>query len=114
MGRALGAGYPRPVTTTVQDNPDRARFEVLVDGRLAGIAQYVLEDTTIELTHTEVADELEGEGLAQRLAETALGAARDAGLAVLPSCPFTAEYIKRNPEHLDLVPEDRRADFRLV
>lgn len=102
------------MTTTVQDNPDQARFEVLVDGRLAGVAAYRLGDTSIELTHTEVDDEFEGQGLAQRLAETALGAARDTGLAVLPSCPFMAKFIKRNPEHLDLVPEDRRSDFNLV
>ena len=45
--------------------------------------------------------------------ETALSEARERGLRVLPQCPFVAEHIREHPEWLDLVPEDRRAEFGL-
>jgi predicted GNAT family acetyltransferase len=32
---------------------------------------------------------------------------------VLPFCPFVNAYLKRHPEYLDLVPEERRAAFGL-
>ncbi|MEV1200449.1 N-acetyltransferase, partial [Microbispora rosea] len=41
----------------------------------------------------------------------ALDAARDAGLSVLPFCPFVKRYIERHPDYLDLVPADQRARF---
>ncbi|MBO3753177.1 N-acetyltransferase [Streptosporangiaceae bacterium NEAU-GS5] len=34
--------------------------------------------------------------------------ARDAGLVVVPQCPFTSGYIRRHPEWLDIIREDYR------
>ena len=36
----------------VTDNPDKARFEIVADGELAGFAQYHLRDGVIAFTHT--------------------------------------------------------------
>ena len=102
-----------PTNTTVQDNPDESRFEVHVDGELAGFADYQLSSTSLLLTHTEVDDAYEGMGLAGQLAANAFAYAADAGLAVLPRCQYMASYVKRHPELLRLVPEARRAEFGL-
>jgi hypothetical protein len=48
------------------------------------------------------------------LARGALDATREAGSPVLPYCPFIRGYIQRHPAYLDLVPEDRRAEFALA
>ena len=101
------------MTATVRDNPDQERFEVHVDDALAGLAAYRRRDERIIFTHTEVDDAYEGQGLGSKLAAGALDAARDAGLAVFPECPFIADYIKRHREYVDLVPEDRRATYDL-
>ena len=42
------------MTTTVRDNPEARRFEISVDGKLAGFAQYRLSGDRITFTHTEV------------------------------------------------------------
>ena len=97
----------------VSDHPDRNRFEAHLDGELAGFAEYRLSRGRITFTHTEVDDAYEGQGLGSTLASGALDAARDAGLAVYPECPFIASYIKRHREYLDLVPEDRREKYGL-
>jgi predicted GNAT family acetyltransferase len=106
-------GTVTDVTATVKDNPAEERYEVHVDGELAGFATYHLSGSNITLIHTEVEDTFEGQGLAKLLAEYVLDAARDAGLAVIPKCPFMAKYIRETKEYVDLVPADRRAEFGL-
>ncbi|MCW2989194.1 MAG: hypothetical protein JWM24_2132 [Solirubrobacterales bacterium] len=97
----------------VSDNPDRQRFELRVDGQLAGFAQYRAEPGQIAFIHTEIGDRYEGQGLASRLISFALDDARRRGLAVLPFCPFVNDYIQRHRKYADLVPADRRAEFDL-
>ena len=105
----------------VIDNPAESRFELYVGGERAGIVQYDLDSREngrqggplISLLHTEVADRFQGLGLASRLARGVLDAARARGLAVLPYCPYIKSWIVKHPDYVDLVPPDRRAEFRL-
>jgi predicted GNAT family acetyltransferase len=98
---------------TVTDVPDRGQFEVAVDGAPAGYAAYQRLGRVLAFTHTEVDDSFEGQGVGGRLISFALDDAREAGLDVLPYCPFVRSYIEHHPEYLDLVPERRRAEFDL-
>lgn len=98
---------------TFADSADRERYEVRVDGRLAGFVKYDLRPGSIELVHTEVNDEFEGRGLGSQLISFALEDARERGLAVLPFCPFVNDYVHRHSQYVDLVPEGRRPDFGL-
>jgi predicted GNAT family acetyltransferase len=106
-------GTVTDVTATVKDNPAENRYEVHVDGELAGFATYHLSGPKLTLIHTEVDDAHEGQGIGKLLAEYVLDAARDAGLSVIPKCPFMAKYIRETKEYVDLVPADRRAEFGL-
>lgn len=88
----------------VHDNPDEDRYEIRVDGQLAGFAQYRLRPGKISFVHTEIDSEREGAGLGSRLVRFALDEARMRGLSVVPICPFVAGYIERHPgDYLDLV-----------
>lgn len=102
------------MTTEVRDNDGRGRFEVYEDGDLAGFAEYALGNGTIDFHHTRMDDAFAGRGLAKVLASGALQAARERKLSVLPNCSFIASFIGKNPGYLDLVPEDRRAEFELA
>lgn len=96
----------------VTDNIEQSRFEVHVGDTLAGFSEYKLHADHITFTHTEVDDAYEGEGLGSLLSRHVLDAARDAGLAVYPACPFIARYIKRHRhQYLDLVPEHLRSKY---
>ena len=97
----------------VVDAPERERFEILVDDRLAGFLRYRRHPGLIELVHTEVPDEYEGQGIGGALVRGALDAVRNEGLAVLPLCPFANAWIARHPEYVDLVPPERRERFGL-
>jgi hypothetical protein len=92
----------------VADNPDESRYEVRVDGELAGFAFYRLLGSRIVFTHTEVGDAYEGQGVASALARGALDDVRERGLVVVPLCPFMAGYISRHEEYQDLVAPEHR------
>jgi uncharacterized protein len=98
----------------VVDNPTASRFEVLVDGEVAGFAEYRRTRASMAFTHTVIDPAFEGRGLGSVLARGALDATRKAGSPVLPFCPFIRGYIQRHPAYLDLVPADRRSEFELA
>ncbi|WP_028924596.1 GNAT family N-acetyltransferase [Pseudonocardia acaciae] len=95
----------------VRDAPDRSRFEITVDGKLAGFSEYRSRPGRIVFTHTEVDDAYQGRGLAGRLVRAALDRARRLELEVTPLCPYVANYIRRHPEYLDLVDEHHRGQL---
>jgi predicted GNAT family acetyltransferase len=88
---------------TVTDQPDRMRYEVHVDGMLAGFATYRRHDGNVEFLHTEVDEAFEGRGIAGQLARGALDDVRARGLRAVPLCPFIASWIGRHPDYADLV-----------
>jgi hypothetical protein len=95
----------------VRDAPDRSRFEIIVDGRVAGFSEYHSRPGRIVFTHTEVDGAYQGRGLAGRLIRAALDASRRKGLEVTPRCPYVADFIRRHPDYLDLVDEAHRAQL---
>ena len=97
----------------VIDNPDKARFEILADGELAGFVLYHLRGNEIAFTHTETDDRFRGHGLASQLVRTALDEARARHLAVLPYCPFVRGWIAEHPAYADLVPSNQRSHFSI-
>jgi uncharacterized protein len=100
-------------TARVVDEPQRFRYEVLVGEALAGFTQYQRSAKQTAFTHTEIDPALEGRGLGSQLIREALDDSRRHGRQVLPYCPFVKAFIARHSEYLDLVPEDRRAEFGL-
>ena len=91
------------MATEVHDNQDASRYQVTLDGKLAGFAIYVRKGSRGIFTHTEIDLAFEGHGLGSALAHGALTAERDAGRKVVPLCPFVAHYIERHPEFAPLV-----------
>lgn len=92
----------------VTDHDDAGRYEVHVDGALAGYADRRVADGTMVLPHTVVDPRFRGRGLAAHLVRRALDDARAGGLAVVPACSYVADYLARHPEDLDLVPATER------
>jgi predicted GNAT family acetyltransferase len=103
-----------PPEVTVVDEPGRQRFEIRVDGELAGFTEYRRSHGLIAFIHTLIDPRFEGQGLGTRLVTDALSRVRADGLAVLPFCPFVRAFIANHTdEYLDLVPEGYRSEFGL-
>jgi predicted GNAT family acetyltransferase len=88
---------------TVTDRPDQLRYEIDVDGELAGFLLYRREPGVLELVHTDVDPKWEGKGVGAALVQGALDDVRARGLKVRPYCPFVAAYIRRHPDYDDIV-----------
>src|SRR4051812_27829710 len=73
---------------TVTAAPERNRYEIHLDDRLVGVADYVDRDSERLFTHTEVLPEFGNRGLGERLVRFALQDTRDAGRAGVPLCSF--------------------------
>jgi predicted GNAT family acetyltransferase len=93
----------------VVNDTDASRYEISVDGALAGFLRYRrLPDRTVFI-HTEIDTAYEGHGLGVRLVRAALDDLRRRGEQLSPICPFVVEYLRRHPDYLDLVDERRRS-----
>lgn len=88
----------------VRKNAALDRFELLVDGQVAGIAAY--QDTANEraFVHTEIYPQFEGQGFGRKLVQAALDTTRDEGLGIMPLCPMVHHFVESRPEYLALVP----------
>ena len=95
----------------VTDEPAAGRYEIHVDGELAGYADRSVESGTMVLPHTVVDPRFRGRGLAGRVVRHALDDARARGLSVAPECWYVAEYIAAHPDDVELVPEDERPRY---
>ena len=96
----------------VVDNPGESRFELRLDDNLVGRVEYRPAGDNVIVAHTEIDEGHEGEGLGSLLVHQALAAIRASGKTVIPTCPFTAAYIRRHPEFVDLVEPSLRSQFR--
>jgi predicted GNAT family acetyltransferase len=89
--------------TTVTENPAESRFELRLDGELVGYSEYRPGGDSVVISHTEIEEGHEGEGLGSTLVREMLDELRRQGKTVIPTCQFTAAFIRRHQEYLDLV-----------
>jgi predicted GNAT family acetyltransferase len=86
----------------IRDNTARNRFEMDAGNDVA-IVNYRLAPGVLTLTHTEVPQELEGQGLGSIIVRGVLQIARARGLKVVPACGFVSAFIRKNPAYQDLL-----------
>lgn len=98
---------------TVRDNATESRYEIVVDGEVAGFADYHLHDDVIAFLHTEVDPQHQGEALASTLIRESLDDARRRGLRVQPFCRFVRAFIADHADYVDLVVPEERQRFGL-
>ncbi|MGI5149060.1 GNAT family N-acetyltransferase [Plantactinospora sp. CA-294935] len=94
------------MSSLVEENPARRRFEILVDDALAGFIGYRVESGTMVLVHTEVDKQFEGKGVGSALARGTLDQLRDRGERVRVTCPFLLSFLERHPEYASVVADD--------
>jgi predicted GNAT family acetyltransferase len=87
---------------TISHNAAAHRFEAATDHGVATL-RYFERGGVLDLAHTAVPQEAEGQGLGGALAQAALEYARDNGRKVIPSCPFVHSYLQKHKEYADVV-----------
>lgn len=77
---------------------ERGRWELLVDGELASIADFEDADGRRVFPHTETLDGFGGQGHATRLVLDALHATVAEGMRIVPACPFVRHVVDEHEE----------------
>jgi uncharacterized protein len=91
------------VATEIVNNRERFRYELHLDGRLVGIADYRLAGDVVSMPHTEIVPAMRHQGHGARLVKAALDDIRGQGRTVVPYCWFVAQFIDENPDYADLL-----------
>jgi uncharacterized protein len=89
----------------VRHNAARSRYEISVDGRLVGFADYRADGDTMVFPHTEIEPSMRNEGLGAELVRGALDDVRARGVTVVAQCWYVAEFIEQHREYADLLAE---------
>ncbi len=90
------------MTTKTVKNTNLNRYEIFLEGNLAGFADYSIQNQKVVMTHTEVSTSLRGKGLANQLIKYALEDIRSENKKVIPQCWYVELFLKRHPEYNDL------------
>ncbi|MFJ7622490.1 GNAT family N-acetyltransferase [Rhodococcus erythropolis] len=85
------------MTETVAHNPAETRFEIRVDGELAGFAEYSDHAGVRDFHHTVTYPRFRGRGLAAIVVREALDQTRNEGLKILPTCSYVEKFVAENP-----------------
>ena len=83
-----------PTGSGVVDNPDRSRFELVVDG-LTSFLDYTRGPLGLTLVHTEVPESQRGRGLGTSLVKAAIASGRHDGLRIVAECAFAKAYLRK-------------------
>lgn len=83
-----------PQEIKVSDQRDANRYEIRVDGELAGFCKYELQADKLVLPHTQIDPAFEGRGIGGKLVAYALEDAHSRHLQVVPACSFVAWYMR--------------------
>ena len=92
----------RPAPPPIHHDPRAGRFETLIEGLRCEL-DYRLDGRVMRIHHTGVHPRLEGRGIAAALVSAAVAHARDEGLLIQPLCSYVRTWLRRHPEHADLV-----------
>jgi len=87
---------------TFRDNAEAMRFEEEFEGGRV-IADYARRGEVRALLHVEADPGLRGSGAAGRFMESLAQHARAEGLKLTPVCGYAVAWLKRHPEHADLI-----------
>ena len=81
--------------SAVVDVPAEDRFVVRRNGAEAELVYHIHGDRMV-LIHTEVPDELAGQGIGGHLVEAAVRRARSDHLTLVPWCPFARRWLQNH------------------
>lgn len=76
-------------------NDEKSRYEVTVDGKVAGFTEFEADAAgRVIFPHTEVDPAYGGRGLGSILVGEAMADEAERGETVVPVCPFVVKYLK--------------------
>ena len=82
---------------------DHCRSAAYDGERRVGVAEFDVQDGRWVITHTEVDPAYGGQGIARRLIEEVIAAARRDGAKIVPLCSYADKMMRRTDEYVDVL-----------
>ncbi len=87
-----------------QEHGKKGAFFIEEDGEWVAEMTYVKAgDDKFIIDHTEVDDELKGEGIGKDLVAEAVKFARENKMKIYATCPFAKAELEKNPDYADVL-----------
>lgn len=102
---------------TVERRDEQSRYVLLdaeAEGARIGQEQYVDADGERIMYHTDVSEDYAGQGLAGTLVAAAVNDTIEAGLKIVPVCPYVKAWLPKHPEYAEHVVEPTPAHLRAI
>jgi predicted GNAT family acetyltransferase len=92
------------MSTELRHEPDNSRYALLIDGQLAAVADYRVNEDAISIHRTFTQPNHRGKGLAAQVVEFAVDdIENNSQRRVVPMCWYVADWFERNPERQGLL-----------
>jgi predicted GNAT family acetyltransferase len=92
-----------PEQVDLQHDEDGNRFVLRSSGEDVGLIEYRREGDVLDLLHTEVLPQGQGQGLGTVLVRRTLDHIRADGLRIVATCPFAKRFVEEHEEYQDLL-----------
>lgn len=83
--------------------PEHFRSAAYDGERRVGVAEFDAQDGRWVITHTEVDPAYGGQGIARRLIEVLIEAARSSGAKIVPVCSYAEKMMRGKEEYTDVL-----------
>ena len=87
----------------IQYEAEHCRSAAYDGERRVGVAEFDVQDGRWVITHTEVDPAYGGQGIARRLIEEVIAAARRDGAKIVPLCSYADKMMRRTDEYADVL-----------
>lgn len=92
------------MSTEIRNEPDNNRYALLIDGQLAAVADYRINDESISIHRTFTQPSHRGQGLAAQVVEYAVDdIEQNSSRRIVPMCWYVADWFERHPERAALL-----------
>jgi predicted GNAT family acetyltransferase len=90
------------MTHNIIDNPDKGRYELMIDGQIV-FANYRIDSDTLFINYVESPEALRGSGAAGKLMEGIMQIAEQQKLQIVPICGYAGSWIRCHPQYQNLL-----------
>lgn len=92
-----------PSLILLEESPSKGRYSYRIGDDEAELTYSRAGTALIIIDHTGVPDAFRGQGVGAALVARAVADAREAGITILPLCPFAVAQFRRHPEWSDVL-----------
>lgn len=86
----------------IKINKEKYRAEAIEDDKIIGLCEYKINDSVIDIYHTEVDKTYGSKGIAKKLLDEVVNLARNENKKIYPTCSYVAKKFDEDMHYKDV------------